>query len=190
MLPALEIIVARRRKLGLTQSQLAELAGVSQSYIAKLESGKIEPSYLKVKAIFESLERLEKKNELQAGQVMTPNPVGVQRNASVKEAVDLMRENGFSQLPVFDGEKHVGGVTESGLIEHLIPWELEDDPGEVRVEEVMEEAWPLLGEEAPISLLSSLLRYYPAVLVQRRGRVVGIVTKADLLRVFEEQPGF
>ena len=39
MLPALEIIPKRRRKLGLTQSQLAELAGVSQSYIAKLEAG-------------------------------------------------------------------------------------------------------------------------------------------------------
>ena len=52
MLPTLEIIPDRRRKLGLTQSQLASLAGVSQSYIAKLEAGKIEPSYIKIKSIF------------------------------------------------------------------------------------------------------------------------------------------
>ena len=34
-----------RKQLGLTQIQLANLAGVSQSLIAKLESGRIDPSY-------------------------------------------------------------------------------------------------------------------------------------------------
>ena len=91
MLPAIEIIPERRRKLGLTQSQLADLAGVSQSYIAKLEAGKIEPSYLKVKSIFESLDKLERKKEVQAVEIMTENPVIVQQTASIQETVEIMR---------------------------------------------------------------------------------------------------
>ena len=39
-----------RKQLGLTQAELAKLSGVSQSLIAKLEAGKIEPSYSKAKA--------------------------------------------------------------------------------------------------------------------------------------------
>ena len=52
MFPKLNEISKKRKILGLTQSELAKLAGVSQSLIAKLESGKIEPSYTKVKTIF------------------------------------------------------------------------------------------------------------------------------------------
>jgi predicted transcriptional regulator len=35
---------------------LAKFAGVSQSFIAKIESGKIDPSYSKVKTIFDVLD--------------------------------------------------------------------------------------------------------------------------------------
>jgi predicted transcriptional regulator len=83
MLPALEIIPERRRKLGLTQSQLAELAGVSQSYIAKLEAGNIEPSYVKVKALFEALDRLEQEKQVSAGQIMNRSVVGIQKGMHI-----------------------------------------------------------------------------------------------------------
>ncbi|MEM2547192.1 MAG: helix-turn-helix domain-containing protein, partial [Candidatus Bathyarchaeia archaeon] len=59
MLPSLDEIAKRRKLLGLTQKQLAKIAGVSQSFVAKVESGKIDPSYSKVKAIFDVLERME-----------------------------------------------------------------------------------------------------------------------------------
>lgn len=57
MLPSLDEIAKRRKLLGLTQKQLAKIAGVSQSFIAKIESGKIDPSYSKAKAIFDTLEK-------------------------------------------------------------------------------------------------------------------------------------
>ena len=61
MLPSLDEIAKKRKMLGLTQKELARMAGVSQSSIAKIESGKIDPSYNKVKAIFDVLERMETK---------------------------------------------------------------------------------------------------------------------------------
>jgi predicted transcriptional regulator len=47
----------------------------------------------------------------------------------------------------------------------------------------MDEPFPQVGEDAPVSLLTNLLKFYPAVLVQRKGTIVGIVTKADLLGI-------
>jgi predicted transcriptional regulator len=47
----------------------------------------------------------------------------------------------------------------------------------------MEEAFPQVDEDAPLSLISSLLQVYSAVLVSKKGTAVGIITKADLLRI-------
>ena len=184
MLPAIDIIPDRRRKLGLTQNQLAEMAGVSQSYIAKLEAGKIEPSYLKVKAIFEALDNLERRKEVQASEIMADDPVVVQQVATVQEAVEIMRRNGFSQLPVFDGDKPVGGVSERTLLDQILYNDDGIPASKKQVKDIMEEGWPMVAKDAPLSLLSNLLKYYPAVLVQHKGQVVGIITKADLLGVF------
>jgi len=182
MLPALEIIPERRRKLGLTQNQLAELAGVSQSYIAKLEAGNIEPSYLKVKALFEALERLEQKKQVCAGEIMTRSLVGIQKDIPIAEAVDIMRRNSFSQLPVLDGGLSVGSISEGTLLDHIVAARRSESHAS-RVSEIMEEPFPQVGEDAPLSLLTSLLKFYPAVLVQRKGVIVGIITKADLLGI-------
>jgi predicted transcriptional regulator len=47
----------------------------------------------------------------------------------------------------------------------------------------MEEAFPQINEDAPLTLITSLLQTYPAVLVSKKGNVIGIITKADLLRM-------
>jgi predicted transcriptional regulator len=183
MLPALEIIPDRRRKLGLTQNQLADLAGVSQSYIAKLEAGKIEPSYLKVKAILEALDRLERKREVSANEIMNKSVDSIKINTTVHEAIELMRRHGYSQLPVIQEKRPVGSISERMLLDHILYNEEETNPRYVPVSEIMEESFPQVAEDAPISLLSNLLKYYPAILVQKKGDIVGIITKADLLGV-------
>jgi predicted transcriptional regulator len=182
MLPALEIIPERRRKLGLTQSQLAELAGVSQSYIAKLEAGNIEPSYVKVKALFEALDRLEQEKQVSAGQIMNRSVVGIQKDMHISDAIDLMRRNGFSQLPVMDGERSIGSISEGTLLDHMLASKKNESQA-MTVSEIMDEPFPQVGEDAPVSLLTNLLKFYSAVLVQRKGTIAGIVTKADLLGI-------
>ena len=47
----------------------------------------------------------------------------------------------------------------------------------------MEEAFPQINEDAPLSLITSLLQTYSAVLVAKKGEIIGIITKADLLRM-------
>ncbi len=82
MFPTLEDIAKRRRQLGLKQSELAKMAGVSQSLIAKLEAGTIDSSYTKVKTIFDVLERLEFKTKTQADKVLSQK----RRNCPEKRA--------------------------------------------------------------------------------------------------------
>ena len=83
----LEEIRKIRKKLGMTQTELANRAGVSQSLIAKIESSRIDPTYTKTKKIFAALSELEKKEEIKAGQLMTGKLIGITPNASVKEAI-------------------------------------------------------------------------------------------------------
>jgi predicted transcriptional regulator len=183
MLPDIEEVAKKRRIMGLTQQKLARLAGVSQSLIAKLESQKIDPSYTKVKAIFDALERLQTKTEVVAQEVLHNNIISIQKSDPVSKAVQTMAEHGYSQLPVFDGDHSVGSISEKTIIEKVSAGKDLSQVSKLSVGEVMEEAFPQVGEDAPLPLISSLLQVYPAVLISAKGKVVGIVTKADLLKM-------
>ena len=66
MLPTMVVIEPKdiakvRRQLGLTQSQLSSVSQVSQSYIARIESGKIDPSYSKTRALSDALKNIQRK---------------------------------------------------------------------------------------------------------------------------------
>jgi predicted transcriptional regulator len=183
MLPPLEEIANKRRRLGLKQIELAKSAGVSQSLIAKLESGKVDSSYLKVKAIFDTLERMEVKTKIQAGKVLHKEVVSIQKNDPVSKVVKLMKKHGYSQLPVFDGKQSVGSISEKTIMDLMLGGKDLTQVSTLPAKEIMEEAFPQVGEDAPVSLISSLLQVYSAALVSKKGIVSGIITKADLLRI-------
>ena len=182
MLPETDTISRRRRALGLTQTQLAEKANVSQSYIAKLEGRKIEPSYSKVRAILEVLDGLERGKETKAEEIMSTEIVSLQRDDLIRRAVDIMWDTGFSQLPVMDGKRSVGSITERTIIDTMRNGGAEGPMGEQPISTIMDDPFPQVGEEAPASIIAGLLRIYPAILVQKREKVTGIITKADLLK--------
>ena len=183
MLPTIDEVSKKRKAMGLTQQKLARLAGVSQSLIAKLESQKIDPSYTKVKAIFDALERLQTEAEVRAEEVLHSKVISIQKSAPVSKAVQTMAEYGYSQLPVFDGEHPVGSISEKTIIGKVSAGKDLNQISSLPVGAVMEEAFPQVGEDAPLPLISSLLHVYPAVLISAKGKVVGIVTKADLLKM-------
>ena len=183
MFPNLEDIAKRRRQLGLKQSQLAKMAGVSQSLIAKLEAGTIESSYSKVKTIFDVLERLEFKSKIQVEKVLHNEVVTVQKSEPLSQVVKLMKDHGYSQIPVFEGKQSVGSVSEKTILRQILEGKDLEQISALPTEKIMEEAFPQINEDAPLSLITSLLQTYSAVLVSRKGVVIGIITKADLLRM-------
>lgn len=183
MLPALIEIAKKRRQLGLRQAELAKMAGVSQSLIAKIEAGKIDSSYTKAKTIFEVLERLEAKTKLIEGKMFQNEVISVQRNEPIAKVVELMKIHGYSQLPVFDGKQSVGSVSERAILNQILAGKDLAQISNMATGDIMEEAFPQVAEDAPLTVISNLLKVYSAVLISRKGKIVGIITKADLLRM-------
>jgi predicted transcriptional regulator len=183
MLPSLDEIVRRRKSLGLNQNELARLVGVSQSFVAKIETKKINPSYIKTKEIFDTLEMLERKREKKAKEILHERVIGVGEDDSLSKAAKLMNETGFSQLPVFSEKRAVGSISEKTVLDQILKVGDPAKLSKVTVEEVMEQVFPQVDEMTPLTAISSLLQYSPAVLVARKGLVCGIITKADVLKI-------
>jgi len=171
----LEEVKKIRKSLGMTQTELAKRAQVSQSLIAKIESGKIDPTYTKAKKIFSALSDLEKKGEIKAEQIMTNKLIVVEPNRSIKEAIDKMRKSQISQLPVIEGQNLVGLVSESTILDALLDKKYE------KVSEIMQESPPIVSKTTGIQVISSLLKHFPIVIVSENGKLVGLITKSDLL---------
>ncbi|MFA6048509.1 MAG: CBS domain-containing protein [Candidatus Micrarchaeia archaeon] len=181
-MPELSEIAKKRRLLGLGQVELARRAGVSQSLIAKLERGLAVPSYGNAKKIFDALSEAEEKNALSARDVMNTKIVGVKKSDSLLKVVEVLRRLGISQVPVFDGERVVGSVSEQTVVERVAKGE-GARMAQLTVEDVMDDSFSIVDESTPLSIVSSLLKYNSAVLVSKKGKTAGIVTKADLLKV-------
>lgn len=59
--------------------------------------------------------------------VMTPEPVTIQADANVSEAASILRKRRIGGIPVMEGERLVGIVTETDLLSLLDVGELSDD---------------------------------------------------------------
>jgi len=169
-----------RRRLGITQQKLSGLAGVSQSLIAKVESGKLDPSYSNAQRLIEALRLAGNASERKASDIMHAGVESVSPESSLHAVAALMRKKAISQLPVVDGGRVVGSISEQCVLAAF-----SDGKGGVsglKVADAMEEAFPSALPSTPLSALAALLRHCPAVLVMERGGIRGIVTKADLLK--------
>ena len=182
MLPELSEIKKRRKLLGLKQAELAKLAGVSQSLVAKIESGKIDPSYSKAKAIFETLEKLEAKEERRARDIMTRKLLAVNTSDKVEKAIRIMEKYNISQVPVFERDNAVGMISEQTIMEHVAKGMDLKQLAKISAGKVMDEAPPRVDEETPLKAITALLAHNSAVKKKKKGKVVGIITKADLLK--------
>jgi predicted transcriptional regulator len=185
MFPPQSKIKQMRLGIDMTQSDLASRSGVSQSTITKIERGTIHGSYETVSNIFKVLQ--EEIDKRRAGrkvkEVATIDVIYVQVSDNLRRASEIMRERGFSQLPVFDGKVHVGSVSERGVLRLLREGTSMADLGEQSVDSSMEEAFPIVSEETLLETVTPLLSHSGAVLVADRGNITGIVTSSDVLKL-------
>ena len=183
MLPDVKEIKRRRKALGITQKKLAMLAGVSQSVIAKIESEKVSPSYEIVKKLFDVFEEMNRKKRVTAKQILSKRVVYVHKNDKVGRAIDTMRKLGYSQLPVLDRNQVIGTISEKTILDIVSNGKSLPNILNKRVESVMTEALPRISENESIDVISSLLQSNSAVLVTKKDKTIGIITKADLFKI-------
>ncbi|MBI2139637.1 CBS domain-containing protein [Candidatus Woesearchaeota archaeon] len=175
MYPELAEIKQVRRKLELTQAKFAQQVGVSQSLIAKIEAGRLDPSYSVAKKIFSAIDLLGKKQEQKASQLMTKHIISVKPNDDIGEAIQKMKKANISQMPVIEDHKSIGLISEATILEALL-----NKKGS-RIRDIMEDPAPIIPANTTVSAALNLLRYCPMVLVSESGEIKGVITKADLL---------
>ena len=139
--------------------------------------------------------------------IMTPNPLTVDSGSSVTEAARIMVERGIGALPVVEGDKLVGLVTEGDLIVkdikleyptyiHLLDGFIMYPPSTTKFEHELKKAVAATVGDVmtadPITVqVNASVEDAATVLVDRDvsrvpvldgARLVGIVTKSDVLR--------
>ena len=182
--PPTSEIRKRRKLLDITQSELAAASGVSQSTITKIEKGRISASYETVVKLFEALDAIsESSHDIPLMDIATKDVVSVQDTCTVHEATEILKSTGFSQIPVFRGDSPVGSISERSVFRHLNNEITLDKLSKHPVSDIMEDSFPTVPETASIDTVSRMLLSADAVLVTHRGKIVGMVTNADLLKL-------
>ena len=177
-------IKAMRKRLGLTQAQLAELTGVTQAYIAKIEAGVADPRVSTLEKISNALERATTmKKRVTVEQIMTSPIVAVKSNDRVDKAIRLMKSYDISQLPVLDEEIQVGSISEATIVHKIASGENMLRLLKHNVDTIMESPFPTVNEDTDVDIVYPLLEHEPAIIVVKHGKVAGIVTKADLFKL-------
>jgi cystathionine beta-synthase len=97
----------------------------------------------------------------------------------VRDVIGRMKAHGISQLPIVDGDKLVGAVAEVDLLRYLVSGEHSLDSA---VGPLVESDYATVSPQTKIELLQGLLNdARMAVVLGEEGRIVGVVTKIDLI---------
>ncbi|GAB2930258.1 cystathionine beta-synthase [Rhodococcus aerolatus] len=115
---------------------------------------------------------------------LLPDLVHTHPNETVRDAIDILREYGVSQMPVVGAEPPVmagevaGSVSERDLLDAVFAGRAHlADP----VAQHMTAPLPMLGSGEPLSAVTDALGDTDAVMVVEDGKPLGVVTRHDLL---------
>jgi|SRR5689334_4842065 len=117
---------------------------------------------------------------------MTTTPHSIGKDQTLERAHQVMRDHRIRHLPVLEGGKLVGIVTERDL--HLVETLRDVDPRKVLVEEAMSTHVYAVAPDTALDVVAESLaehKYGSAVVIQN-GKVVGIFTTNDACRALVE----
>ena len=106
--------------------------------------------------------------------------VSVAPQSTVAEALEKMDEQGLSQIPVLEEGRAVGSLRENRVLAKVVR---NRDLLNEAVSEVMEASFPTVDVDVSSSEVTRRLQTSPAVLVEEYGRIVGIITRHDVLNM-------
>jgi len=148
----------------------------------------------KVERVLEKREKAEKQvvRESTVEEIMTRNVVKVRPDDNLSYVVQLLSEKNFSGLPVVEGNKFVGVISESDIIKIIGSKSiLELDTlglkklKYIKVSEAMSKSPIAIYEKAKVSKAADLMNKYDISrlpVINERGELVGIVTKKDIIK--------
>jgi CBS domain-containing protein len=113
--------------------------------------------------------------------VMTPNPETVTQNDGVRDAARIMKDQDTGVVPVVDGKKIVGMITDRDIVVRCVAEG--KNPLDAKVHDVMTKSVRKVQEDATINevltmMSSAEIRRLPVV--NRNDEIVGIVSMGDI----------
>jgi CBS domain-containing protein len=113
--------------------------------------------------------------------VMTPNPATVSENDSIRDAARIMAREDSGVVPVVDGRKVIGMVTDRDIVVRCVAEG--KDPANARVDECMTKSVRAVKEDTPVTEVLTLMskaqiRRVPVV--NASDELVGIVSLGDI----------
>ena len=130
-------------------------------------------------------------NKLTVGEWMTKNPITIEQDASVIEAIHLLKEKNIRRLPVLNRGKLVGLVTEKMLYGYmpakatsLDQWELHYLLSKTPVKAAMNPKPHTVPSDEPISEVAKLLhdrKLNGVLVVSKKGELEGLLTTTNAL---------
>jgi acetoin utilization protein AcuB len=113
---------------------------------------------------------------------MTTFPWSIDIEAPAEDAWAMMLEHEIRHLPVTEDEALVGIITERDLRLVLRPGV---EPGMMTVREACTQDAYLVGDDTPLDAVAREMadRQIGSVLVERHGKLVGILTHTDICRL-------
>jgi cystathionine beta-synthase len=97
---------------------------------------------------------------------------------SFQKVIRLMKKHGISQLPVLDGDKLLGIVSETDLLEALL-----NDPHSVDhpVADCVDQNFVVVPPDTPVGQLAPIFAEGKVALIEKGGSIEAVVTKIDLI---------
>jgi len=170
---------AKRIQMGLKQADVARMAGISQSMVARIEAGSVDPRVSTLAKIVNVLQAVEK-SAVTAADVMHSPVFSVTPEDPVSRAIEIMGEKGISQLPVLENGVPIGCISESAITNAMEEGGLYQKHQRM-VRDYMEPGFPTVPPTTPIDTIVHLLHHSHAVIVIEKGRVQGVITRHDLI---------
>ena len=121
----------------------------------------------------ETYGRLRDLVERQQQRLITARP-----EDGVKAVIQIMKKHGISQLPVLDGDRLVGIISEGHLADALLR-----DPENVErpIGSLVDQSYIVVPPETPIGRLAAIFGEGKVALIEEGGKIKGLVTKIDLI---------
>ncbi len=121
--------------------------------------------------------------------LMIPDPITITENASISEAIELMKINSIRHLPVVSKGKILKGfLTLSDLKQGLMPSML----GDVSLTDLIVRNPITVSPDDDIEIAAQLIYKHKigGMPVVEKNKLVGIITETDILRAFIDMMGF
>ncbi|MBI4428782.1 MAG: cystathionine beta-synthase [Ignavibacteriales bacterium] len=113
------------------------------------------------------------------GKKAVPQLISIDPVATVRKALDLIGQHNISQLPVLDKGRSVGSIEESDLMSAVLANPAQFD---APVSSLMKSSFPTVNIDEQINAaISPLSKKHAAVLVEEEGKIVGILTRFDVI---------